>query len=97
MKNGPCPKCQSRDLIHVEDVQTPDTQSANLIYSSALTAHYGPSGETGFFGAKNTRVAVYLEAFVCAKCSYTELYAKNLPLLAELAGHQQAGARKLTR
>lgn len=97
MKNGPCPKCQCRDLYAIERVEIPDHDSANLVQPFALATHYGESGERGFFGASMERTYVGASALVCAACGYTELYTKALATLADFAARGVAGVRKVQR
>ena len=97
MKNGPCPKCQNRDLYAIERVEIPDHASANLVQPFALATHYGESGERGFFGASMDRTYVGSTALVCAACGYTELYTKALAKLEDSAARGVAGVRKVRR
>jgi len=39
---------------------------------------------------------VRITAYVCAACAYTELYAKDLELLAKLAARSAGNVRKVT-
>jgi predicted nucleic-acid-binding Zn-ribbon protein len=94
---GPCPKCASRELYVIDEALIPDYQSSNYAYPLTLTAHYGPTGEMGFFGDKSKRVPVRIEAYVCATCAYTELFAKDLEVLAQFARTGAGNVRKLAR
>lgn len=95
MKSGVCPKCRGEKLYVIDEAQVEDFTSANSIYPACLTAHYGPSGETGWFGDKNKRVAVRFSVYVCASCAYSETYANNLDLLAKFAKSKLGKAREL--
>ena len=95
MKSGTCPKCQSRDLLLVEEVLVADYTSANATNPLTLTAHYGETGEVGFLGPKQARTSIRIEARVCSACAYTELYAKDLTALVEFARSRKGGVRAL--
>ena len=90
-----CPRCSGDDRYAIQQVLIADNTSANGIDAFTLTAHYGETGESGLFGAKMGRSAVRAEAVVCAKCGYTELYAKDLPVLERFAAERQGGVRRL--
>jgi predicted nucleic-acid-binding Zn-ribbon protein len=97
MKQGACPQCQGREVFEIDEVLQADYSSSNATYALTLAAHYGPTGEVGFFGDKMTRVEVRATAYVCASCAYTELYAKDLDRLAALADKRVGGVRKVKR
>ena len=97
MKQGGCPKCQGRDVFEIEQALQPDYSSDNMSYPLTLTAHYGPTGKMGLFGDKMSRVGVGIAAYVCASCAYTELYTKDLDVLATLAAQGAGGVRKVKR
>lgn len=97
MKDGPCPKCQTRELYEISEAHQADHDSANATYPLTLTAVYGPSGESGFFGDKMTRVGVTVAAHVCSKCGYTELYANGLDELERFAREGTGNVRKVRR
>lgn len=95
MKNGACPKCDERDVYAIDQVLVPNYEYVNTIEPFTLTAHYGESGKYGLFGAKKARLGVYAEARVCSACGYTELYAKDLQLLARFAAAGHGGVRRV--
>lgn len=90
-----CPRCSGDDRYAIQQVLLADNSSANGVDNFTLTAHWGETGETGVFGAKMARSAVRAEAVVCAKCGYTELYAKDLAVLERFAAERQGGVRRL--
>lgn len=93
--SGKCPKCPSQDFFVVEEVQSPNYEYSNSIKPVTLTSHYGSYGEKGLLGGpKQTRAGVHMEAWVCAGCGYTELYAKDMERLADFAERGVAGVRK---
>lgn len=79
MKTAACPKCANRELYVVDEALIPNYEYKNAIEPLTLTAHFGPNPEAA--GA-SMRVPVRIEAYVCTKCAYTELYAKDLEVLA---------------
>ena len=92
---GPCPKCQSRDVFVIDQAQIPNYEYSNSVVPLTLTAHYGPTGETGFLGmGKSERVPVRIEAYVCSSCAFTELYAKDLDVLARFAAEGVGNVRR---
>ena len=96
MKNGEaCPKCESDEVYVVDEAQIPDYQYSNSVRPLTLTAHYGPTGATGFLGMeKSERTPVRIDAYVCAKCAFTELYAKDLDVLERFAREGVGNVRK---
>ncbi len=96
VKNTACPKCQGSELYAIDEVLVIEHDSANGAHPFTLTSHYGGTGEPGFLGMeKQVRTAVKAEARVCASCAYTELYAKNLDVLARFAKEKLGGVRRL--
>ncbi len=96
MKRGTCPKCSGRDVYEIAEVLTPDYSSSNMHNPLTLTSHYGTVVSTGFFGDNLGRATVGVSAYVCGACAYTELYARNLDVLAKLAEAGAAGVRKVS-
>jgi len=96
MKNGgKCPKCGSGEVFVIDEARIPDYQYSDSVQPLTLTAHYGPTGETGFLGMeKSDRVPVRIEAYVCARCAFTELYAKDLDVLARFAQQRAGNVRR---
>lgn len=90
-----CLRCGGDDRYAIQQVLIADGDSANGVDPFTLTAHWGETGETGVFGAKMARTAVRAEAVVCAKCGYSELYAKDLPVLERFAAERLGGVRRL--
>ncbi len=96
MKNGEaCPKCESDDVYVIDEAQIPDYRFSNSGRPLTLTAHFGPTGETGFLGAeKSERVPVRIDAYVCARCGYAEIHAKDLDVLARFAREGAGNVRR---
>ncbi len=90
-----CPRCSGDDRYAIQQVLLADGTSVNGVDTFTLTAHYGETGESGLFGAKMGRSVVRAEAVVCAKCGYTELYAKDLAVLERFAAERVGGVRRL--
>jgi len=93
MKTGACPKCKSRELYEIEEVLTPDHRTKNTLYPLGISAAYGMYGKD----MANERIAVHVSACVCAKCGFTEMYAKDLSVLERLERTNAGGVRKVTR
>ena len=53
-----------------------------------VACHEAPTGKQGILGAKRATLIVPLEAWVCAGCSYTELYTRFTEVLEHLATHR---------
>lgn len=96
MKRGTCPKCSGQNVYEIEQILAPDYTSSNMQYPVTLTSHYGTVVATGFYGDKLGRASVGVSAYVCGACAYTELYAKDLDVLAKLAEQGAGGVRKVT-
>jgi len=98
VKDGVCPRCESTDLYAIDEVLIGAPDSVNGVFPFALTAHYGYTGETGFLGmGTQRRTEITVEARVCARCAYTELYAKDLDELANFANEGVGGVRRLRK
>jgi predicted nucleic-acid-binding Zn-ribbon protein len=91
----PCAGCGSKDAFVIDEVVTPDYQSSNCVDTLTITAAYAETGEVGLLGAKHTRYRVRLEAQVCAECGYTQLYSKDLDVLAQLARRKLGNVRRV--
>ena len=57
MKDGTCTHCEGTEIYEIEEARIPNYESSNGVDALTLTAHYGPSGESGMFGAKSARSA----------------------------------------
>jgi ribosomal protein S27AE len=75
MKNNPCPKCGSGEIV--SDAEVRDYDSSSFRRLSVYVPLKQPEG--GFF--KKTAESGELRAFVCGQCGYTELYATNYEAL----------------
>lgn len=96
MKNGePCPKCGAGDRYVIDEAKIPNYEYANSVEPLTLTAAYTSTGASGFFGDKQARIPVRIEAWICAGCAYTELYAKDLDVLERFAREQLGGVRRV--
>ncbi len=78
-----CPKCAGRVFYVVEQTKMSDGRSANGTIPVALAAQYMPTGK-GLFGDTYSRVEAQLDAWICAGCAYSELYARDLRVLEQL-------------
>lgn len=79
MRQGPCPKCGSPEVVR--DVRVIDRGHGN---SDAGNVNVGVYGNPQAWLFKD-KVTAELTACVCAECGYTELYAANPRALAEAA------------
>lgn len=94
-QSGECPKCESTEILVIDEAQIPNYEYSNSVNPLTLTAHYGAYGGAGFFGgAKMERACVGIEAYVCGKCAYTELFAKDLELLERFAQEGVGNVRR---
>lgn len=83
-----CPKCQSRRLVVVDEVRQPisgTTELQPLYPAAAVTAR-------GIFGAE-VGAGGRFEAWICAKCGFTEWYASGLEDLVTLSRLARSGVR----
>ena len=81
-----CPKCRSRKIFVVAEVGNEhETLTATVPLPVAVGAVLVQGG--GVFGGTTKQIvkAGTFEAWVCAKCGFTELYAKKLAAIARLA------------
>lgn len=90
-----CPRCSGRDIYEIDQVSLEANDSSNGVIAFSLFAHYGPSGEMGWIGEKNKRVAVRASARVCRGCGHADLFTKDIEVLDHLVGKGVAGIRKL--
>ena len=81
MKTGGCPKCKSTELFEIEQMTTPNWRYSNSVEVVTVAAGHGPYGKN----MKNERIHVKASAYVCAKCSYMEMYASDMDILERLA------------
>lgn len=96
MKNGgPCPRCGAVDRYVIDEAKIPNYEYSNSVEPLTLTAAYTTTGESGLFGDKQARIPVRVEAWVCAGCAHTELYAKDLDVLARFADERLGGVRRI--
>jgi predicted nucleic-acid-binding Zn-ribbon protein len=93
MKDGKCAKCDGENVYEITEALAPHHKYANSAVPVTLTAHYGPTGESGFLGDKMGQVTVRVSAFVCGTCGYTELYAKDLDRLARMGTKREGNVR----
>ena len=92
-----CASCGHGEFYEVPTARVPNYEFSNSIEDLTLTAHYGPTGETGLFGAaKHDRVGIRMSARVCAKCGHIHWFVKDLAQLAEFADAGHAGVRRVT-
>lgn len=77
-----CPKCHSRQLWQIDEVRQPQFDCCNLVFPMVVTAVEGRY-EAG-----------KLELWVCARCGFSEWYAKEAnDMLRALAGMPGSGVR----
>jgi predicted nucleic-acid-binding Zn-ribbon protein len=93
MKTGACPKCNGTELYEIEKMLVENHRYSNSVETFSLTAGYGMYGKN----MANERVAVGARAYVCAKCSYTEIYADDMETLERLAVAGTHQVRKVKR
>ena len=84
---GRCPKCENDRFYVIDPVSMPDGSSSNgTMRVTIAAACLADTGKTGFFGgSKASRASASCEAYVCARCGYTEWYTTGLEVLATLA------------
>ena len=87
MRENPCPKCGSSEVVR--DVRVIDRGHGNADAGNVSVGVYA-NPQAWLFKEK---VATELSACVCAQCGYTEFYAANPRALADAA----AAAARLGR
>jgi predicted nucleic-acid-binding Zn-ribbon protein len=91
-----CPKCQSRKLWNIDEVWQPQEETANGVRLMRVAAMAHPKREQreGWYWGNRRIDAGRFEAWVCAECGFTELYAKGAnAALAEMASIPGSGVR----
>jgi predicted nucleic-acid-binding Zn-ribbon protein len=89
-----CPKCASRKLWVVEQVQQVDASGENA--DRVVTTPLGLTGARLGEGGSQWRVSTVgrFEAWACHACGYTELYAHDFAsVFAQLAANPANGIR----
>lgn len=77
MKDGRCPKCGSSDVlagVQVRDEGRNGSHPLRVMVEEPEPAGHGPIWVQGQSTGE-------LQAWICANCGYTELYANNLDKL----------------
>ena len=78
MKTGVCPKCACTKIYVVDEVRQPDHDSANVIHPLRVSTFALSASELGVpIGNEHRTPVGSFEAWICASCGLTELYAKN--------------------
>lgn len=81
-----CPRCGHGTFFVIETVESPNYEFSNALEPLGLTGYYGPTGESGFFGApKSARQFVRMTAYVCQGCRHVSLFAKDTAVLEQMA------------
>jgi predicted nucleic-acid-binding Zn-ribbon protein len=94
MSHVPCPKCDGREKYEVDRALIPNYEFSNTLEPLTLTGAMMPTKSTGFLSPTAQREVVTVKAVVCAGCGFTELYARELNLLAEFAQAGKGNVRK---
>jgi predicted nucleic-acid-binding Zn-ribbon protein len=91
MKNtNTCPKCQSRQLWLIDQVNQPDVTRAGPGVPMRVTTAGIDTPLGGYYELEAGR----FEAWVCVLCGFTEWYAKEAnEVLAKLARYPGGGVR----
>lgn len=76
-KRHVCPKCQHNHILLIESVADSGEFSTELRPLHVAIAFVGE----GWLGGDKVKAAGQLSAAVCKRCGYTELYAKDAPLI----------------
>ena len=84
MNAGPCPKCQSTDVI--PDVRIIDHAHMNAPMDLSATVYRDPDA-----WVFKMPISHRLQAKVCGACGYTEFYVENPQRLLELAKKAAGG------
>jgi predicted nucleic-acid-binding Zn-ribbon protein len=82
--NQMCPKCRSRKLFVVKELGNEHAEYAKVVPMPVAVALL-PTGGGLLGGSPKVVQAGHFEAWVCAKCGLTELYANKLAALEKLA------------
>lgn len=95
MHHSPCPKCGGRELYEIDRALIPNYEYSNTLEPLTLTGAMLPTQATGLLSPTSEREVVTVKAMVCAKCGFTEFYARDLGLLEEFAKAGKGNVRKL--
>ncbi|MBW2526141.1 MAG: hypothetical protein JRI23_18310 [Deltaproteobacteria bacterium] len=85
-----CPKCQSTKLWRIDEFAAEESGGPPAPLR-AVVRRSDPN-KPGFFGKPGTYSAGYVDAFICGKCGYTELWTRDLD---ELVHNPAAGVHLL--
>lgn len=96
-ETGLCPRCKGHRFYIIEEATIPDPRYANSFEPLTLAGALLPTGEQGFLGDKLEKCLVSLEAWVCAGCGYTDLYARDLESLSRMATAGKANVHFVER
>ncbi|MCI0395334.1 MAG: hypothetical protein L0332_12405 [Chloroflexi bacterium] len=77
MKNGPCPKCGSTEIIPNVEIRDQDAHSHRRL--SVFVKVTKTTGGMPYKGSESSE----LQAWICGKCGYTEIYAVSFRKLRE--------------
>ena len=83
-----CPKCSCEELYVIDPWQTPDHDSSNRVEPVAVAFP---------LSAIQRYVALEFELWVCARCAYSEMYAKGVQNLASAVEHGVEGIRRVVK
>jgi len=84
-----CPKCRSRKLFVVKEVGNEHAEYSKVVPLPVAVALL-PTGGGLLGGSEKVVQAGHFEAWVCAKCGLTELYAMKLSAIEKLANNSSA-------
>ena len=89
MKNtGECARCKNRSFYVLEPATTQDPRYSNASMPVGVAFGHVPTGGKGIFGGeKRDHTHVTVDAWVCSKCGYTDLYVRDLAALAKMVDH----------
>lgn len=83
-KTRQCTSCQGKAFYVVDEVKSPNYEYSNMFNAVGLTGVYASSPDAGFFSGGKKRFTCTLEAWVCKGCGLTQLYAKDMDVLARV-------------
>lgn len=85
-----CPKCRSSKLWRIEQFAAEESGGPPAPLRAAVRR--ADPQVPGFFGKPGTYTAGFVDAYICAGCGYTELWAQDLD---ELVDNPEAGVHLL--
>jgi predicted nucleic-acid-binding Zn-ribbon protein len=100
MKNSrKCIKCDCEAIWKIDPLSLPDPDSSNVVLPVPVGVREIDNPDPGLIGRPFVRTAVgTFDVYVCARCGYSELWAKDIEDLGKLRkGPPEGNGTKVMR